>query len=485
MFFLPVDPRDESHKDPEYIDFSVPRLARYLHNAWKRHQDAVFWVDIDLAIKEGVTFYQTRSNAIILQGTLPAHCIQKVERLKTGEKLYERQYFSPRPPPKISLKHDLNWTKGNDQSGSTVEHQPVGKLVQQSLGETLQAGSSKPTQFPKPIEDRTGKPVTQEIVGKLQGELDSSDRKRVMKDHDRTGKPVEASLHKVQEDGYLDNRDFTWSNANKFNLAIDEENIDFNSSGVPNAMVKRSHDINVHNLIQQIENHLQREALQSDLQQHHAFNPFSKKSKDAIMAAGNTELCEIVDVEPKSQCTHWSAGIVYCTCGHLMKDNTTENKKYISSVLDLVSIPNFYIRKGRPHGHRYGKAPGCKEYHTANQLRKKQYENIHDRFIRDKFFRKTMIELGRTEDVILEMDRLASKDHSHIATQEEIEVYRGNWWIRSNVVNFDTMPTRRQPDFKKALSTLYRFKKAEDKTHYENWSHSSSSWWQWQTQSLQ
>ena len=89
VFFLPVDPRDESHKDPEYIDFSVPRLARYLHKAWKRHQDAVFWVDIDLAIKEGLTFYQTRSNAIILQGTLPAHCIQKVERLKTGEKLYE------------------------------------------------------------------------------------------------------------------------------------------------------------------------------------------------------------------------------------------------------------------------------------------------------------------------------------------------------------------------------------------------------------
>ena len=77
------------------------------------------------------------------------------------------------------------------------------------------------------------------------------------------------------------------------------------------------------------------------------------------MAAGNTELCEIIDVEPKSQCraclTHWSTGIVYCTCGHLMNDDTTENKKYISSVLDLFSIPNFYIRKGQPHGPRYGK----------------------------------------------------------------------------------------------------------------------------------
>ena len=135
VFFLSIDPRNTDRKDLEHIDFSVPRKARYVHNAWKRHQDAVFRVDIDLAIKEGLTFYQTRSNAIFLQGTLPAHCILKVERLKTGEKLYERRYLSPRPPPKISLRHDHNWTRGNDQLVSTVEQQPVGKLVQQSFGE--------------------------------------------------------------------------------------------------------------------------------------------------------------------------------------------------------------------------------------------------------------------------------------------------------------------------------------------------------------
>ena len=90
VFFLPIDPRDKNHKDPEYIDFSVPRRAKNVHSAWKKHQDAVFWVDINLAIKEGLTFYQTRSNAIILQGTLPAYCISKVVRLKTGEVLYEK-----------------------------------------------------------------------------------------------------------------------------------------------------------------------------------------------------------------------------------------------------------------------------------------------------------------------------------------------------------------------------------------------------------
>ena len=485
VFFLLVDPRNE------YIHFSVPRLAQYMHKAWKRHQDAVFWVDIDLGIKEGLVLYQTRSNAIILQGTLPAHCIVKVERLKTGEKLYERQYLSPRPPPKISLKHDLNWTEGNDQSGSTVEHQPVGKLVQQSLGETLQPGSSKLTKFHKSIEDRTGELVTQEIVGKSQGELSSSDRKgepvkdeekRVMKDHDRTGKPVEGSSHKVQEAGSLENRD----DANKFNLAMDDKNIDFNISGVPNTMVKRSHSINVHNLIQQIENHPQREALQSDLQQHRAFNPSSKESKDAIMAAGNTELCEIIDVEPKAQCkaclAYWDVGNVYCRCGHFLRDDTTENKMYIKSVLDLFSIHNYYIRKGRPHGHRYGKKEGDHEYFITNQLKKnREFLSIHDRFIRDARFRTTMIEMGRSEEVIREMDKLANEDHTHHATEEEINVYRSNWWIRSNFVGSDTMPVRHRADFKEALSTLRRLKNQEDQAYYQNWwQSSSSSWWNWQ-----
>ena len=52
---------------------------------------------------------------------------------------------------------------------------------------------------------------------------------------------MEGSSHKVQEVGYLEHRD----DVNKFNLAIDDENIDFNISGVPNAMVKRSQSINI------------------------------------------------------------------------------------------------------------------------------------------------------------------------------------------------------------------------------------------------
>ena len=69
---------------------------------------------------------------------------------------------------------------------------------------------------------------------------------------------------------------------------------------------------------------------------------------------------------------------------------------------------------------------------NSKKCKKRQFLSIHDRFIRDAWFRKTMIELGRTEEVIREMDKLANEDHTHIATEEELNVYRSNWWIRSN-----------------------------------------------------
>ena len=42
---------------------------------------------------------------------------------------------------------------------------------------------------------------------------------------------------------------------NEFNRANDEENIDFNIPGLPHSAVKRSHGVNVRNLIQKMENH--------------------------------------------------------------------------------------------------------------------------------------------------------------------------------------------------------------------------------------
>ena len=117
----------QKQEDPDTIDLEAPRLAQNMHKAWKKHQNTVYWVDINLALKKGLKFYQTRSNAIILHETLPAYCIPKVVRMETGEVIHEKVYASLCPPPKISLKHD--WMK---EFGSEVARQPDGEVVQQS-----------------------------------------------------------------------------------------------------------------------------------------------------------------------------------------------------------------------------------------------------------------------------------------------------------------------------------------------------------------
>ena len=117
VFFLPVDPMDKNRKDPDTIDLNAPRHAQYMHKAWKKHQNTVYWVDIKLAQKKELKFNQTRSNAIILCNTLPAYCIAKATKMETGEITHEKVHASPRPPPKISFKD--NWMKelGSEVAG--------------------------------------------------------------------------------------------------------------------------------------------------------------------------------------------------------------------------------------------------------------------------------------------------------------------------------------------------------------------------------
>ena len=138
----------KNHKDLDVIDLSVPCHAQYMHKAWKKHQNMVYWVDINFALNKGLKFYQTRSNAIIHHKTLPAYYIPKVERMETGAVICERVFASPRNPPKISLKHDRL-----KKMGSEVARQPQGEVVQQSKS----SQSSQPN--PNPDHDRTVKPV--------------------------------------------------------------------------------------------------------------------------------------------------------------------------------------------------------------------------------------------------------------------------------------------------------------------------------------
>ena len=68
------------------------------------------------------------------------------------------------------------------------------------------------------------------------------------------------------------------------------------------------------------------------------------------------------------------------------------------------------------------------EYYTANQLKKKckkkDFQGIRDRFIRDQEFRNRMIENHRDEDLCRRWDALADEDHTHHLTAQEYLYYK-------------------------------------------------------------
>ena len=89
-------------------------------------------------------------------------------------------------------------------------------------------------------------------------------------------------------------------------------------------------------------------------------------------------------------------------CRRRLLKESAANRGVIQYTLDLLSIPNYVIKKGRPHGHRYGKTPEKEEYHLAHNLKKRcikrHFKGIHDRFLRDPEFRRSMLERDRDDD---------------------------------------------------------------------------------------
>ena len=106
-----------------------------------------------------------------------------------------------------------------------------------------------------------------------------------------------------------------------------------------------------------------------------------------IRDMGNAELFELCETNSKMQCSecllYWNQGIVYCTCGHLLRENESSRHPH-QWRLDDLSIPNYFIKKVRPHGAGHGKTEAQKEHFIAHNARKrcikKNFKRIHDRF---------------------------------------------------------------------------------------------------------
>ena len=84
FFFTVVNPMDKDHKDPYKLDLTEPRFAWYKQKTWKRHQDTVHWVDMQLAQRKGLNIKQDRT-----QSSFTTHsqliCIRKVVVMESGE----------------------------------------------------------------------------------------------------------------------------------------------------------------------------------------------------------------------------------------------------------------------------------------------------------------------------------------------------------------------------------------------------------------
>ena len=278
---------------------------------------------------------------------------------------------------------------------------------------------------------------------------------------------------------------------------LGEVNIDFRIPGLPHSVVTQAQNSRVRELVKKIENHPHRHSLQRDLQQNEAYNPFSTMTKQMVQDVGNVELFELFETDPKTQCkeclSYWSEGIVYCTWGHLLKE-TVANRSVIEYTLDLLSIPEYVIKKGRPHGHRYGKTSEKKKYHLVHNLKKRcikrGFTGIHDRFLRDHVFHKRMLEHDRDEDVCRNWDNLAEQDFTYRVSGPEYFHYRQNWWISLNKSGDTGGPLRNRSDFNQALSTLNRLHRESGGQQVrpmpywkyqqrQSSSSSSSTWWSW------
>ena len=318
VFFLLVNPMDKSHKDPYVIDLSVPRHAQYLHKDG-RDIKTQYWVDINLAITKGLKFYQTRSNAIIFQETLPAYCIPKVVWMETGEVLYEKVYMSFRLPPKISLKHEWKRELGSAHaqrskvgqlSRSFQSNQPILNPIRertvravirddastvQDERKTSRSQEIDVNSFHEELVSSEGtvRPVIETSVIQARSSEDRKDL-NVEKAHERTRRlvtetntenvPDSSHTPSVHEDETFNVGDTTLrertvrpvidhDNLSHEKIMVNEADMDFRIPGLPHSVVKHAQSTSVREVILKIKNHPDRHALQQDLRQNQAKKP--------------------------------------------------------------------------------------------------------------------------------------------------------------------------------------------------------------------
>ena len=150
--------------------------------------------------------------------------------------------------------------------------------------------------------ERTGRPVIQTSVIQARSSEDSKDP-NVEEAHERTKRLVIGTNTANVPDGsqtrsFYESETFNvgdttlrertvrpvvdHDNLSHVQTMPNEANMDFRIPGLPHSLVKHAQSTSVRELIQKIENHPDRHALQQDLRQNQAHNPISPESKKMI-----------------------------------------------------------------------------------------------------------------------------------------------------------------------------------------------------------
>ena len=119
--------------------------------------------------------------------------------------------------------------------------------------------------------------IMQDVISVQARSSENSKSLNVEQTHDRTGRPVKHTVA-VQDDPKVFHEAETLNIDNETVRERIEADMDFKIPGLPHSTVKHAQSASVRELIQKIENHPNRHALQQDLRQNQSFNPFSPES---------------------------------------------------------------------------------------------------------------------------------------------------------------------------------------------------------------
>ena len=137
-------------------------------------------------------------------------------------------------------------------------------------------------------------------------------------------------------------------------------NVDYRIPGIPHSAVQQQ-DTNRKEtdkkLIQQFENHPNKESFLQDLNKTEESNDFCEMSQKLIADMNNTEIFELCETSSTKQCTDCALyrqnGTVYCSCGRSLKTSKGPNSSTRRTTTPYL-FPVTSSKKNLMHGAKHG-----------------------------------------------------------------------------------------------------------------------------------